>query len=298
MKLLSVYDDVADIKVPNGNLKENPAIHLLDADTDKAVREIAKKYFDSKNVRLKRMESENAYMIFTNTDINYGGNLQAQGIYVQYDMLAGEMCSLLFFSAPADKMQEIKSIRNFKYGVTLYNDENVAALEAESLLYDKQVLKMFREVGKENHIDEKDNSVVWKNLYLILSRAKMTDASILFDIYSGIKDIPGVTDCRYSKPDKCVSFNLNSHPQRINIVGGDIPEMNGCYFTRENIVEVVKRYANNEFISELQAADGKIPIGQYSKSRLFVDIIDARFQEKYMAQSEERDFFSDNPERE
>ena len=99
MQLLTAYDEVVNIHVPDGNLEKNENLHTLDADTDSVIRGIANEYYKgNKNAHLRRMKNDNGYLIYEDTGIKYGDRPQSQGVFVQFNYACGDVCNLLFFS--------------------------------------------------------------------------------------------------------------------------------------------------------------------------------------------------------
>lgn len=288
MKLLTVYDEIVDIPIPSGDLESNENVYTIDKVSDEIARSIAKEHFDAKSVHLKRLKQDNGYMIYTDTGLNWGGRLQSQGIFLQFDYVAGEPCNLLFFSMATDKMKNLTSVRTIPVGATtIFHEANVDILKKDNLLYDKRVVKMFEETGAKFHIADMDNGVVWKNYYLIISKVKLKDSSMLFRLYNNIKGIEGIENCSYSRPDKCVSFEHNGAKERINIIAGDIPEMNGHYYREDTITDAVMELVGKTQEDMVDAGFAIGAIGTYSKSRIMTDLMEPDLREKYMENHQE-----------
>lgn len=283
MKFLTVYDEIKNVRVIGNRYDEN-AIYKLDAETDKEIRGIAKQYFaGDKSVKLRRMAKENAYMLYADTEIKYAEKKQSQGITVQYNMIDKQICDICFFTMDADKAGDVATIMSNRLHRIHYTKGNADALLNDKLFYENRLVKMFKELGEKYDLENKDYGVYHKNLYLLLEKSKLKQGFI-FELYQAIKDATGDENCHYSKEDRCITFKINGEEKRVNILGGQIPEMDGyMYMTKEGMMQEIHAQLRGERTAPPIFYGGtELYLRNYSHTKNLDDIIDSRFKDKYL----------------
>ncbi len=283
MKLLSVKDEIRNITVTDSRYDEK-ALHFLDDKTDAEARKIAMRYFpDKSTVHMKKFKNDNAYLIYTDTDIKYGNARQCQGVMIQFDLLDGIICDVNFITADLEKMKDIKSALQFDLHRAHFSEQNVESLKKDAMFNDPAMVKMFKELGEEFGIAELDSDVFYKNQYLLLEKGRL-QSGILFDLYRDIKDLTHDENTHMDKSGRCVTFALNGQHKRVNVIGGNMPEMDGyIYFTKERMLSHIKNVMKGKQVPPPVLYNGvEFELKKYSNSKKLEDLIDPRFKSNYL----------------
>ena len=283
MKLLTVHDEIKNVMVTDSRYDEN-AIHFLDEKTDAIARDIAKNYLTDKNrAHLKRLKMDNAYLIYEDTDIKYGNDKQSQGVIVQFDLLEQRVCDVNFITADTSEVGKINSALQYGLHKSHYSSTEAEALKKDTMFNDSNMVKMFKELGEEYKIEELDSDVFYKNQYLLLEKGRL-QSGFLFDLYRDIKDLTKDENCRMDKPGRCVFFALNGKERRVNVLGGNMPEMDGyIYMTKERMLAHIKNMMKGKIEAPPAFYNGvEVELGKYSVSKNLEDLIDKRFKDKYL----------------
>ncbi len=279
MKLLNRHDEVKEVCVTDSHIDVN-RIRFIDKTTDQEMAGIAAKYFTGdRNVHLKRLSSDNAYLLYKTTDIRHGNDRQIQGLMFQYDLLDQKICDINFFSVNEDKLKNIKSVLQLDFRRSQYTEGNVAAMLKDTLSYDKELVKIFSELGKEYHLAEMDNDVYFKNSYLLLERARVAN-DFLYKFYLQVKGLDGVENCRYDKFKHNITFTKDGKEKKINIIGSVYPEMDGIYeASPEQMIDRIKEGKNwttSKFYGGCEAE-----LCRYSHSHDLFDMVNPKLRDNY-----------------
>lgn len=279
MKLLNRYDEVKEVCVTDSHIDVSQ-IKFIDKKTDQEMAGIAAKYFaGNKSVHLKRLAMDNAYLLYKITDIRHGNDRQIQGLMFQYDLLDQKICDVNFFSVNEDRMKCIKSLLQPDFHRNQYTESNVMAMIKDNLSYDKEMVKIFAELGKEFHLAEMDNNVYFKNSYLLLERARVAN-DFLYKFYIQIKGLDGVENCRYDKFKHNITFIKDGKEKKINIIGSIYPEMDGIYeASPEQMIVRIKE--GNSWITSKFYGECEVELCKYSHSHDLSDLVSPKLKSNY-----------------
>lgn len=282
MKLLTVKDEIIRAQVNDSHFDDN-ALHFLDEKTDEQMKLYAAKYFEGHTgAHLKRMKADNAYLIYENTDIKYGEQKQSQGVILQFNVADGEICDVNFFTADTAKVKGLKTLLSGDITKSHYTPENAEAIKNDNLFYDKDLARIFGEMGKDFEIDKKDNYVFYKNQYLILEKGRM-EGNILYDLCNAIKK-QFDENAKQDRAGRCVRFTLDGKERRVNISGGKWPEMNGYRYPSTDVFLKYMERIKNEHVAAPNAFynGAEFKISKYSNTKNMEDLVETQFKDKYL----------------
>lgn len=306
MKLIKTNGDTTEVNVTSKTYKEADLFQIgVNQDNFNQAISLVRDYIKNANVdkskySLKAIKNDNALLFYRKTNISQNDDYLCHGIFIQFNVakesdMKTQVCDVKLIEGQSKYFEDMKCVYSLRFQYHFASEGNFAYFKKQEQ-YEQGLIELWETITKDCNVLEKDTACYIKNYYLMLEKIAVKP-NFLYNSYLKIKELDFVEKCRFDNQGKAIFCKIGDKNIRINVLGGDMYEINSYILKDyEQLEKVLKMYLtadkDHTVFMPLNFMGANAPIMEYSKSKNINDLIDPELRRKNFHQENDNKFIA------